>query len=330
MIGKVLQILGTICLLLIGMNSLQAQTRKVIYAERKSPVGKVTYPSTAVITGQSVDGYVRVKGAGKFIFPLSDNGIYRPMSTTVDGAYGAYFAANPSVAITSDPKGGNYPPLPLGAPFPITSKDASITAVSNVEYWDVVGAVATKITISWNTESNIATLLKNNSISRLFIVGWTGTKWVKLASTVDATSILGSASTVTSGSITTSAAIIPNTYNVYTFGTDVPQNTREMFAGADSSNVPLDGQEIAKQDNSSFSEVETAIYPNPVTDRIFIRNDGKIRQVSIFDLTGRRVIFVNGNRAQGIDVNSLPAGAYLVSVEDDKGKTTSRKIIINK
>lgn len=328
MVRRVLQILGPMCLLLVGMNSLQAQTRKVIYAERKSPVGKVTYPSTAVITGQSVDGYVRVKGAGKFIFPLSDNGIYRPMATTVDGAYGAYFAANPSVAVTSDPKGGNYPPLPLGAPFPTTSKDASITAVSNVEYWDVVGAVATKITISWNTESKIATLLKNNSISRLFIVGWTGTKWVKLASTVDATSILGTASTLTSGSITTNVAIVPNTYNVYTFGTDVPQNTREMVAEADSS--AGDSQEIARIDDGSFAEVETAVYPNPVRDRIFIQNGRKIRQVSVLDMNGRRVIAVNGTSDKGIDVNGIPAGIYVVNIEDDKGKTTSRKIIIDK
>jgi hypothetical protein len=317
------------CLFLIGMNDAAAQTRKIIYAERKSPVGKVTYPSTAVVTGQAVDGYVRVKGAGKFIFPLSDNGIFRPMATLVDGCYGAYFAANPSVAITSSHKGGNYPPLPLGAPFPITSKDASITAVSNVEYWDVVGAVATKITISWNTESKIATLLKNNSISRLFIVGWTGTKWVKLASTVDPTSILGSASTLTSGSITTNAAIVPNTYNVYTFGTDVPQTTREMFVQADSVEAQ-ESLEIAKENERLSEEVETAVFPNPARDRLFVRNGHKVRQISVFDLNGRRIISASGINEKGMDVQGIPAGIYVVNVEDYNGKTTSRKIIINK
>jgi hypothetical protein len=53
----------------------------------------------------------------------------------------------------------------------------------------------------------------------LSVLGWNGTQWVAIASTVDTTSLLGGSSTLTSGSITTNAALVPDTYEVYTLGT---------------------------------------------------------------------------------------------------------------
>jgi hypothetical protein len=47
-------------------------------------------------------------------------------------------------------------------------------------------------------------------------------------------------------------------------------------------------------------------------------------------MAGRRLLSVNMAYENGIDVNGIPAGIYVVNIEDDKGKTTSRKIIINK
>ena len=56
------------------------------------------------------------------------------------------------------------------------------------------------------------------SLSSLTIVGWNGTQWVSLASTVDGTSLLGGTSSLTTGSITTNLALVPDTYTVYTLG----------------------------------------------------------------------------------------------------------------
>jgi hypothetical protein len=44
---------------------------------------------------------------------------------------------------------------------------------------------------------------------------------VKITSIIDPTSVLGGASTAAAGSISTEAAIVPNTYNVYSFGVPV-------------------------------------------------------------------------------------------------------------
>lgn len=325
--GRVIQVLGPMCLLLIVMNGLHAQ-RRTIFTDRQT-FGRVSYPSTATITANMIDGYVKANGNNRFIFPVSDNSVFRPFAASADGTTGAYFSANPSLAVTTSHKGGNYPPLPTGAPFSTTSKDANIGKVSTREYWDINGATATKITLSWHLESSMSSFAPGGDMNKVYIVGWNGSRWVKIPSTIDPVSVFGNNSFISAGSMTTNAAIIPNTYLAYTFGADLSA-TREMAPGADSTLVAADGTEILRPDDNSPNEMETAVYPNPVRDRIFVRNSGKIKRVSVWDLSGRRVISVNRAYENGIDVNGIPAGIYVVDVEDEKGKTTSRKIIISK
>lgn len=324
---RVLRVLGPMCLLLIGMTSLHAQRRK-LFTDRQS-FGRVSYPSTAVVASNMVDGYVKVTGSNRFVFPVSDNSVYRPFAATANGTMGAYFSASPNTAITSSHKGGNYPPLPTGAPFSTASKDANIGKVSTREYWDINGATATKITLSWHLESAMSSFAPGGNLAKVYIVGWNGSRWVKLPSTVDAVSLFGGGSNLNAGSMTTSSAIIPSTYLAYTFGADLSA-TREMAPGADSALIATDVTELLKPLYNSADEVETAIYPNPARDRIFIRNGGKVKQVSVLDVNGRRILTVNRGYEGGIDVSGIPAGVYVVNIEDEKGKTTSRKIIINK
>jgi hypothetical protein len=89
---------------------------------------------------------------------------------------------------------------------------AGVLSVDNVEYWDINGAESAKITLTWDATSAIG------SLTSLTILGWNGSQWVAIPSTVDATSLLGGASSLASGSITTNAALVPNTYEVYTLG----------------------------------------------------------------------------------------------------------------
>jgi hypothetical protein len=174
--------------------------------------------STGASDAGYVDGYVRKYGTGQFIFPVGDNGFLGQFAATGDGTMGAYFHVSPATAITSNLfTGGNYPALPTGGPFPIgmTTRGPGIKAVSNVEYWDIDGATATPITLTWDAGSNVATLT-GSILASLTIVGWNGSDWVRIPSTVDVTSVLGGASSVTGGSITTTASVVPNTYLAYT------------------------------------------------------------------------------------------------------------------
>lgn len=331
--GRVLLFFGLMNVLLAGINTCALAQRRIVFTDRPN-FGQVTMPSNIVVTSNMIDGYVKVKGGTRFIFPVCDNSVYRPFAATADGTMGAYFSANPAIATTTSYKGGSYGPLPAGAPFPLTSKDANIGKVSNREYWDINGATATRITLSWHLESGMSSFVPNGNLSKLYIVGWNGTRWVKIASALDATTIWGGTCTLNAGSMTTTAAIIPNTYLAYTFGSDL-SSARETVVQADSSNLNTDsnvGQELKLTAADLIPEVETAIYPNPVRDRIYIRTQdpGKIKQVTVHDITGRKLITANQGFTSGININGLPAGMYVVNIEEIKGKKTSRKIIINK
>lgn len=207
----------------------------VILTERAT--GNISYlnyfgnnlTATGVTDANYVDGYVRKYGTGQFIFPTGDNGFAGQFAASADGTSGAYFHADPSTAITSNLfTGSAYPTaLPAGGPFATTSKDLTLGAVSNIEYWDIDGATATKISLTWDAASAISTLT-GGVASKLTIVGWNPTlsQWVKIPSTLDVTSVLGTPSNInTTGSITTNANIVPNTYTAYTFGSLVPDLT---------------------------------------------------------------------------------------------------------
>ena len=167
-----------------------------------------------------VDGYVRKYGGGSFIFPIGDNNKYRPariagMINANDITTAAYYLADPSTRITSNIRGGDHTALPAGGVYSLSSKGADVVSVSAVEYWDIDGTVPVNITLTYDNNSSIAGLVGNN-VNTLSIVGWNGSQWVKIPSTLDATSILGGTSNLTAGSITTNAKVTPNTYSVYT------------------------------------------------------------------------------------------------------------------
>jgi len=205
----------------------------VILTERAAGnIGYLNFSGDGITTtgandANYVDGYVRKYGSGSFIFPVGDNGSYGPFAANADGTSGAYYFTDPNTAETTNLfTGGNYGPLPSGTTFSTTNKTTNVGTVSTREYWDIDGAIATQITLTWSENSDVSTLT-GDQLSRLIIVGWNATqsRWEKLASTIDPTSILGGASSLTSGSITTNANIIPNNYTVYTLATQVPDLT---------------------------------------------------------------------------------------------------------
>jgi len=162
---------------------------------------------TAAADASHVDGYARQYVNGAFVLPIGDNGAYRPIATTAGPTDAAYYAVNPN---------GSYS---------VTSTASDVSDVSTVEYWDIDGAVATSITLTWNSTSDIATIT-GSDLTKLIMVGWDGSEWVKIPATVSANTLdatastpafTGSAGTLTAGSITTDATITPNTYEAYTF-----------------------------------------------------------------------------------------------------------------
>ncbi|MCF2501189.1 T9SS type A sorting domain-containing protein [Dyadobacter chenhuakuii] len=312
-------------------NFCEAQSAGHISAERKSSIGKVTFVSTSSITSYYVDGYVQVSGASRFTFPVGDNGRFRPFAVSADGTLGAYYGANPSVAVTSNPKGGNYGPLPLGAPFPTSQKEAAVKVISTKEYWDINGSTKTRITLTWDSQSGIAQLLNNGNLTKLYIVGWDGKKWVKIASTYDATSILGGQSSHSSGSITTNLLIVPNTYNVYTFGADpastaaAPALATTSFSGsANNQRIKLEWNTDSitaikytvekSTDSTSWEQVASVAAVNSVSSRYFAEDLNPAKGKNFYRLkttfpegtVTRKPIFVKFGRVEEVSISIYP------------------------
>lgn len=69
-----------------------------------------------------------------------------------------------------------------------------------------------------------------------------------------------------------------------------------------------------------------AIYPNPVSDTLYISSDDqKVENVLIYNMSGA-VVKNDLNRTESVDVSNLPKGNYLVRVTTDQG-TATKKII---
>ena len=232
----------------------------IVGTDRTSTQGFLSFVGTASWTGASdtafVDGYVKTYMTSPFTFPIGDNGKYRPAAisnaTLSDPANAAYYNVSATTAITSRLRGGNEPILPASGPFNTALKGVGVGSVDDVEYWDINGATPTKITLTWDANSVITTL------SSLSILGWNGTHWEAIGSSVDITSLLGGTSNLISGSITTKTDLIPNKYDVYTLGTIF--NTDPDITGA-LVNVSVSGN-VSTNDDVPVGTT----YGNPISD----------------------------------------------------------------
>ncbi|QRR00922.1 T9SS type A sorting domain-containing protein [Dyadobacter sandarakinus] len=191
-----------------------------ISTDRNAPAGMVTFGSSITSgvlgTGKFIDGYVKKQGDNAFIFPVGDNGNFRPFSAAASDISGAYYGVDAGVAVTSNPEGGNYAVLPAGGPFKTSSLGSGLSGVSKKEYWDINGSGTTRITLTWNAASDVQNLTAGRGIAKLTIAGWNGSQWIIIPSTYDVTSVLGGNTTASAGSITTNASLTPDSYNVYT------------------------------------------------------------------------------------------------------------------
>ncbi|WP_187478085.1 T9SS type A sorting domain-containing protein [Amniculibacterium sp. G2-70] len=81
------------------------------------------------------------------------------------------------------------------------------------------------------------------------------------------------------------------------------------------SNATLLGVDDLK-DNASIENQLISVYPNPTTDILNIKTKDKLKSVSVFDMSGKKMdVKLNGT---SVDVKALRSGAYMISVETNK------------
>jgi hypothetical protein len=73
------------------------------------------------------------------------------------------------------------------------------------------------------------------------------------------------------------------------------------------------------------ADISLDIYPNPVSDNLFIKSDREIISLNIYDMQGRLQVSINGggNMCE-IDVRSLIKGTYIVRVITDEDSLTEK------
>ncbi len=229
----------------------------IVGSERLPVIGVYSFvnPAGSWINASNtafMDGYVRTYNPGAFTFPIGDNNKYRPAAVSASSAAApttaAYYGVDPGSAMTSDLKGGTYGVLPAGGAFPTTTKAATVGVVDNVEYWDIDGTTPARITLTWDANTPIASMVGAN-LNNLTIVGWDGTKWVAIPSTVDpasltlttsASAFTGPGPQITAGSITTNATVVPGSFTVYTLAGSCP--TTNIVADLTSQTICSGGQ----------------------------------------------------------------------------------------
>jgi len=68
-------------------------------------------------------------------------------------------------------------------------------------------------------------------------------------------------------------------------------------------------------------------YPNPVKDLLYYENVPGIQQISVMDLTGRKVKSVSNPVENQLDLSSLGQGIYLVTLHTERGEIYTSKVI---
>ena len=71
------------------------------------------------------------------------------------------------------------------------------------------------------------------------------------------------------------------------------------------------------------------LHPNPANTTLTVESDSPVREITIYDLTGKTMMTVNVrandySSQQAINISSLPAGIYLLRAVTDNGVKTAR------
>lgn len=263
--------------------------------------GVLSFASGTAASGASdshyVDGYVRTYGTQLFLAPTGENGIYAPAAVQPTGTTGVDVAYN------------SASPTTLGSGI-----SSAVTAMSSSEYWNIKGSTTTLITLTWRSSSNLSLLA--SSLSDLMILGYNGTQWEIIPSTYDATSILGGASTIVSGSISSTSAVDLSTYTAFTLGakscfpTVVSSNTVKTWNGSSwSPSAP--GIEDPVVINGAFTGSFSA-YSVELNADIALGNSNYLEVVDAFTGTGKVIMSSEASLVQ------RNAGAAAPSIEMTK------------
>ncbi len=291
----------------VGVRNFQEFIAGRVITPRDRRTVSLDYIDDAPYLGENddryVDGYSSATGLLDFTFPIGDDFRLRPMrienGAGVNTARGAYFFENP-----------NSPNFFSGS-FNTDNFSNLLFGVSTFEFWDLDGDIETRVTLTWDDNSNIPTLV--DELEDLRVVGWDESlnQWINLGSTAFTGDL-------DNGEIT-SRPFIPDDYIVITFGT---------------SELILDGD----------LEIFTAVSPNgdDLNDTFIIQGIAQFpnNELSIFNRWGVEIYNKKGydNSWGGLSEGrttiakgeELPVGTYYYVLKIEGQKDRAGYLYINR
>ncbi|MGK6340909.1 T9SS type A sorting domain-containing protein [Chryseobacterium sp. DT-3] len=89
-------------------------------------------------------------------------------------------------------------------------------------------------------------------------------------------------------------------------------------------NLKVYNQAILSSANSAVNKKTVVVYPNPASDFIKINSSGKIKNIEIYDMAGKKIEFRSEN--DKIDVSNLSTGNYLINIKTENGNFSEKFI----
>lgn len=79
------------------------------------------------------------------------------------------------------------------------------------------------------------------------------------------------------------------------------------------------------------SKVNFTVSPNPATDMITITSKNSIQTINLINVNGQNLLTDNSglSKVKILDVSSLPASIYFISIKDDQGNVAIEKLVKN-
>ncbi|MGU3375639.1 T9SS type A sorting domain-containing protein [Chryseobacterium sp. M5A1_1a] len=89
-------------------------------------------------------------------------------------------------------------------------------------------------------------------------------------------------------------------------------------------NIKVNSEIVMSVKETGVDKKKMILYPNPVVDFIHINSSNKIKNVRIYDLSGKKIdVELSDGK---VDVRNLTAGEYLLNIETEREKFTEKFI----
>lgn len=108
--------------------------------------------------------------------------------------------------------------------------------------------------------------------------------------------------------------------------TEVPENLFWSVKSIDAAKIYSEASEEGQLAVFDYVQNETSIYPNPASDKVYVRANEKVNSVEVYSLDSKKmdVLFDSDN---SIDISHLPKGIYIIKIVFEKSSITKRLIV---